>query len=95
MLPPLLPCPAGAYLTEGGVHFVAALRLAAAAAGWGEATAVVAASSGVSADLPQPDTLSGLVWFESGAQCARSAAAPQQCWAGASCARVPALSLSH
>lgn len=46
---------------------MAALRLAAAAAGWGEATAVAAASSGVSEDLPQPDTLTGLVWFESGA----------------------------
>ncbi|KAL4443839.1 hypothetical protein ABPG75_011576 [Micractinium tetrahymenae] len=57
----------GAYLTEGGVHFVAALRLAAEAAGFGQAVAAAAASRGVSDDLPHPDCLQGLLWFESGA----------------------------
>lgn len=60
------PNPAGAYLTEGGVHFVAALRLAAGAAGFGQAVAAAAASRGVSQDLPHPDCLQGLLWFESG-----------------------------
>ncbi|KAL4449467.1 hypothetical protein ABPG77_007111 [Micractinium sp. CCAP 211/92] len=57
----------GAYLTEGGVHFVAALRLAAGAAGFGQAVAAAAVSRGVSQDLPHPDCLQGLLWFESGA----------------------------
>lgn len=58
--------PTGAYLTEGGVHFVAALRMMAGAAGWGQTTAVVACARGISPNLPHPDTLQGLVWFESG-----------------------------
>lgn len=49
------------------MHFVAALRMAASAAGWGEATAAAASTQGISPDLPHPDTLQGLVWFESGA----------------------------
>jgi predicted dehydrogenase len=56
----------GAYLTEGGVHFVAALRMMAGAAGWGQATAAVACARGISDNLPHPDVLQGLVWFESG-----------------------------
>ncbi|EFN60074.1 hypothetical protein CHLNCDRAFT_133367 [Chlorella variabilis] len=57
----------GAYLTEGGVHFVAALRMAAKAAGYGEAVAAAAGSRGIAADLPHPDTLLGTLLFESGA----------------------------
>ncbi|PSC69357.1 hypothetical protein C2E20_7154 [Micractinium conductrix] len=57
----------GAYLTEGGVHFAAALRMVADAAGFGEAVAASAAARGVSPDLPHPDTLQGLVWFGNGA----------------------------
>ena len=56
----------GAYLTEGGVHFVAALRMAARAAGWGEAVAVAATGRSVNVDLPSPDTLQGVIWFQSG-----------------------------
>jgi hypothetical protein len=48
------------------VHFIAALRMAARAAGFGEVTIVAAASRGVAPDLPHPDTLLGTLWFESG-----------------------------
>lgn len=48
------------------MHFVAALRMMAGAAGWGQATAVVACARGISPNLPHPDTLQGMVWFESG-----------------------------
>lgn len=61
-----LNSPTGTYLTEGGVHFVAALRMMAGAAGWGQATEVAACARGISDNLPHPDTLQGLVWFEGG-----------------------------
>jgi hypothetical protein len=50
------------------VHFIAALRMAARAAGFGEVTVGAAASRGVAPDLPHPDTLLGTLWFESGAR---------------------------
>lgn len=46
-----------------GVHFVAALRGAARAAGWGEAVAVAAVGRGLGAGLPHPDTLTGAIYF--------------------------------
>lgn len=48
------------------MHFVAALRMMAGAAGWGQATEVAACARGISDNLPHPDTLQGLVWFEGG-----------------------------
>lgn len=57
------------------MHFVAAMRMAAGAAGWGQATTAVASARGISPDLPHPDSLAGMVWFESG----RCQGSTQQC----------------
>jgi hypothetical protein len=71
--------PAGAFLTEGGVHFLAGLRMAAKASGFGEAVAAVAASAGISPDLPHPDTVAGTLWFEKGVWAFGTVLVPRQC----------------
>ena len=60
------------------MHFIAALRMAARAAGFGEVTVAAAASRGVAPDLPHPDTLLGTLWFESGARLGGGGARPGQ-----------------
>ena len=59
-------CP-GTFIMDSSVHFAAALRCVAAAAGAGEAVRASAVARGVSPGLPAPDTLSGWVEFASGA----------------------------
>lgn len=58
-------CP-GVFLMDSSVHFVAALRSVAAAAGAGEAVRAGAVARGASPGLPAPDTLAGWVEFSSG-----------------------------
>jgi predicted dehydrogenase len=56
-------CP-GSFLMDSSVHFIAALRMLAAAAGCGPAVAASAlARSARPAELPGPDTLVGVVAF--------------------------------
>ncbi len=53
----------GGFLLDGGVHFVAAMRMIA-----GEITAVAAHAAQFSPDLPPADTLTASLQFASGAQ---------------------------
>lgn len=68
---------------ESSVHFVAALRMLAKACGLGEATQVSARTAHVRPDLSDPDSLVGVIGFESGkgvpASVSISMAAPQVC----------------
>lgn len=56
----------GSFLLEGGVHFVAALRLVCAAAGAGEPGRVSALLTRGSEGVPGPDTLVGWARFDGG-----------------------------
>eukprot|EP00897_Mesotaenium_endlicherianum_P002663 jgi/Mesen1/2424/ME000157S01558 len=53
---------AGAFLVDGGVHFVAALRMLAGC----EVTSVCALTTHMSEALPPPDTLAAVMRFENG-----------------------------
>lgn len=66
---------------------MAALRMAAKAAGYGEAVAAAAGSRGIAADLPHPDTLLGTLLFESGAPGTRGL--PAVCPFGSTCLSDP------
>ena len=55
-------------MLEGSVHFLAALRMMAREAGFGEAVRVSAVTRSMAPQkLPAPDSMSGTVYFESGA----------------------------
>ncbi|KAG2444564.1 hypothetical protein HXX76_001309 [Chlamydomonas incerta] len=74
-------CPGG-FFTDSSVHFVAALRMLAAAAGAGEATSVSAHAVQVKPDLSFPDSVVGVATFAGGvpASISISLAAHQVRW---------------
>lgn len=57
---------AGVAITESSVHFVAALRMLAAACGLGEATEASARTSSIKPDLSGPDSMVGTIGFQAG-----------------------------
>lgn len=57
---------AGGMIMESSVHFIAALRMLAAAVGLGEAVQATARTYHAKPDLSAPDTLVGTVSFEHG-----------------------------
>ena len=58
-------CP-GAFLMDSSVHFVAALRMLASAAGLGAEVSVAGRAYGTTDALPAPDALVGYVGFQGG-----------------------------
>lgn len=58
-------CP-GSFLMDSSVHFVAALRTLAHAAGFGEAVRVAGTAYSTTTALPPPDALAGYVGFGGG-----------------------------
>lgn len=67
----------GMQIKETSVHFTAALRLLASAAGLGEAVQVTAVSQHAKPDLTNPDTLCGTVLFAGPASSSNSTPAPE------------------
>lgn len=72
----------GGFLVDSSVHFIAALRLLAAGCNAGPAVSASAFTRHAKPDLPAPDSIAGIVRFESGvpASVSISLAASQMRW---------------